>query len=221
MTVNIGIFKNKVDTSKEKINKRGVQCYECGGYGHISTECANNLKKNKKGWVTFGNGSKKKVIGKGSIKISGLPSLNDALLVDGLQANLISITHLCESVHAVELWHQRLGHLNFKDLKKLGKMKAVRGLPELGKKQEGVCGPCQIGKQTKGIHKKNKGTMSKRKKPNISYFHTFGSKCYILNDRDQLGKFDAKTQIYVDDIVFGSTNEKRVSDFVNVMTREF
>ncbi|KAL5810414.1 hypothetical protein ACOSQ4_026982 [Xanthoceras sorbifolium] len=148
-----------------------------------------------KGWVTFGNGSKKKVIGKGSIKISGLPSLNDALLVDGLHANLISITHLCDSVHAVELWHQRLGHLNFKDLKKLGKMKAVRGLPELGKKQEGVCGPCQIGKQTKGIHKKNKGTMSKRKKPNISYFHTFGSKCYILNDRDQLGKFDAKMLI--------------------------
>ncbi|KAL5819037.1 hypothetical protein ACOSQ4_022879 [Xanthoceras sorbifolium] len=28
-------------------------------------------------------------------------------------------------------------------------------------------------------------------------------------------------QIYVEDIVFGSTNEKRVSDFVNVMTREF
>ncbi|KAL5849177.1 hypothetical protein ACOSQ4_007190 [Xanthoceras sorbifolium] len=166
-----------------------------------------NLVMKDGGWVTFGNGSKKKVIGKGSIKISGLPSLNDALLVDGLQANLISITHLCESVHAVnffkdtcaildskgnvilqgkrtndnfycidvktlkcnltnheqvELWHQRLGHLNFKDLKKLGKMKAVRGLPELGKKQEGVCGPCQLGKQTKGIHKKNKGTMSKR-----------------------------------------------------------
>ncbi|KAL5808076.1 hypothetical protein ACOSQ3_028767 [Xanthoceras sorbifolium] len=39
----------KVDTLKEKINKRGVQCYECGGYGHISTECANNFKKNKKG----------------------------------------------------------------------------------------------------------------------------------------------------------------------------
>ena len=28
--------------------------------------------------------------------------------------------------------------------------------------------------------------------PNISYFHAFGCECYILNTRDQLGKFDSK-----------------------------
>ncbi|KAJ9544669.1 hypothetical protein OSB04_024376 [Centaurea solstitialis] len=28
--------------------------------------------------------------------------------------------------------------------------------------------------------------------PNISYFHIFGCNCYIKNDRDNLGKFDAK-----------------------------
>ena len=33
----------------------------------------------------------------------------------------------------------------------------------------------------------------KGRKPKVSYFHSFGSKCYILNDRDQLGKFDAKS----------------------------
>ncbi|KAK0570386.1 hypothetical protein LWI29_000343 [Acer saccharum] len=33
----------------------------------------------------------------------------------------------------------------------------------------------------------------KGKRQNVSYFHTFGSKCYILNDRDQLSKFDAKS----------------------------
>ena len=33
----------------------------------------------------------------------------------------------------------------------------------------------------------------KGRKPNVSYFHIFESKCYILNDRDQLGKFDAKS----------------------------
>ncbi|KAK1568212.1 hypothetical protein Q3G72_021745 [Acer saccharum] len=35
----------------------------------------------------------------------------------------------------------------------------------------------------------------KGKKPNVSYFHTFRSKCYILNDRDHLGKFDAKSDV--------------------------
>jgi hypothetical protein len=40
------------------------------------------------GCVTFGDGSKKKVIGKGTISIPGLPSLSNALYVDGLKANL-------------------------------------------------------------------------------------------------------------------------------------
>ena len=31
----------------------------------------------------------------------------------------------------------------------------------------------------------------KNKKPNISYFKVFGSKCFILNNKDNLGKFDA------------------------------
>ncbi|KAK1590971.1 hypothetical protein Q3G72_000097 [Acer saccharum] len=35
----------------------------------------------------------------------------------------------------------------------------------------------------------------KGKKPNVSYFHTFGSKCYILNDSYHLGKFDAKSDV--------------------------
>ena len=30
------------------------------------------------------------------------------------------------------------------------------------------------------------------KKPKVKYFRVFGSKCYILNDRENLGKFDAK-----------------------------
>ena len=29
-------------------NKKGIQCRECEGFGHIQSECANTLKKNKK-----------------------------------------------------------------------------------------------------------------------------------------------------------------------------
>ena len=35
----------------------------------------------------------------------------------------------------------------------------------------------------------------KNKKPNISYFKIFGSKCFILNTKDNLGKFDAKYNV--------------------------
>jgi hypothetical protein len=31
------------------------------------------------------------------------------------------------------------------------------------------------------------------KKPTVKYFRTFGSKCYILCDRENLGKFDPKS----------------------------
>ena len=34
--------------SKDKNNSKGkVKCFECGGYGHISSECANTFKKQK------------------------------------------------------------------------------------------------------------------------------------------------------------------------------
>ena len=64
----------------------------------------------------------------------------------------------------------------------------------------------------------------KGKKPNVSYFHTFWSKCYILNDRDHLGKFDAKSDVglflgYAMNsrayIVF-SLNTKTIMESINV-----
>ena len=46
----------------------------------------------------------------------------------------------------------------------------------------------------------------KGKMPNMSYFHIFGSIFYILNDREQLGKFDTKSDIGV--FLGYSTNSK-------------
>ena len=34
-----------------------------------------------------------------------------------------------------------------------------------------------------------------RRKPNLKYFKTFGSECYILKDWENLGKFDSKCDI--------------------------
>ena len=33
----------------------------------------------------------------------------------------------------------------------------------------------------------------KGKKPNLKYFHEFGSNCFMLNDREHRSKFDAKS----------------------------
>ena len=34
-----------------------------------------------------------------------------------------------------------------------------------------------------------------RRKPNIKYFRNFGSECYIIKDKETLGKFDTKSHL--------------------------
>ncbi|KAL5549566.1 hypothetical protein UlMin_004797 [Ulmus minor] len=139
------------------------------------------------GSVTFGDGKKGKVIGKGNIALPGIPIMNNALYVEDLKANLISISQLCDSgfnvnfakegcnvvdnnndivsqgkrtsdncycvsisischlsnIEQIELWHQRLGHINYKDLKLLDKLSAIRGLPSLELLHIDLMGPMQ------------------------------------------------------------------------------
>ena len=68
---------------------------------------------------------------------------------------LTSHSHKRHKVNSddTKLWHERLGHLNYKSLKKLSDAGAVHGLPKIDKQSSGVCGPCQHGKQLKAIHK--------------------------------------------------------------------
>ena len=55
-------------------------------------------------------------------------------------------------VDMLELWHQRLGHANFKQVAKLSKLEVVEVLPKFGKVEKTICGACQMGKQTKASH---------------------------------------------------------------------
>ncbi|KAG9445159.1 hypothetical protein H6P81_016499 [Aristolochia fimbriata] len=61
-----------------------------------STEFLTNLHKENGGQVTFGDGAKGSVVGRGDLNVQGLPKLKNVLLVDGLKANLISISQLCD-----------------------------------------------------------------------------------------------------------------------------
>ena len=62
----------------------------------------------------------------------------------------------CRSAHVdvLELWHQRLGHANFKQVAKISKLETIEGLPKFGKVEKIICGACQIGKQTKASYHK-------------------------------------------------------------------
>ncbi|KAK0594509.1 hypothetical protein LWI29_021844 [Acer saccharum] len=80
-------------------------------FWYLDSGCSRHMTGNKSffetlvmeegGNVTFGDGSKRNVVGKGTISVPGLPSLSNALFVDGLKANLISISHLSDEGYSV------------------------------------------------------------------------------------------------------------------------
>ena len=56
----------------------------------------------------------------------------------------------------------------------------------------------------------------KGRKPNVNYFHVFGCLCYILRDRENLGKFDAKSDLGV---FLGYSNNSRAYRVYNMRTQ--
>ncbi|XP_057418346.1 uncharacterized protein LOC130712533 [Lotus japonicus] len=55
-----------------------------------------DVKPHSTSYVTFGDGAQGKIKGSGKLVSSGSPELDDVLLVEGLAANLISISQLCD-----------------------------------------------------------------------------------------------------------------------------
>jgi len=55
-----------------------------------------DIRSHLTSFVTFGDGAKGEILGIGKFACTGLPKLDDVLLVKGLTANLISISQLCD-----------------------------------------------------------------------------------------------------------------------------
>ena len=64
------------------------------------------------------------------------------------------ISYRSARVDMLELWHQRFGHANFKQVAKVLKLEAVEGLPKFGKVKKTICGACQMGKQQRQVIKR-------------------------------------------------------------------
>jgi len=145
------------------------------------------------GKVTFGDGGKGSIKGKGKIEIYDQPHLSNVYFVEGLTANLISISQLCDDdltvtftktgcvaldiagnnvlsgvcsgnncymwkdsevclsaiTSKLDLWHQRLRHMNTQSLVKIVNADVVRGIPKLEGSTSVVCKTCSQGKQVK------------------------------------------------------------------------
>ncbi|GJV71953.1 ribonuclease H-like domain-containing protein [Tanacetum coccineum] len=144
--------------------------------GIIDSGCSRHMTGNKAyladfqdyngGPIAFG-GSKGYITGKGKIKtgkldFEDLPDENQILLKVPRQNNMYSFNLenivplgglACLIAKATtdesNLWHRRLGHVNFKNLNRLVKGNLVRGLPTKLFLNDHTCVACQKGKQHK------------------------------------------------------------------------
>jgi hypothetical protein len=203
------------------------------------------VQMGKGGRITYGDGSQSKVIGKGIIDIPGLGPSHEALYVEGLKENLLSISQFCDNDFVVqfskkecnifdssgrwliggertvdncyglpglttdpqifcnkatiddsELWHRRLGHLNFSDMLKIAGREIVKDLPKMEKTGKGICGACQLGKQIRAAHKKTSGihTSKNLELPHMDLMGptrtaSLGGKRYILVIVDDFSRY--------------------------------
>ena len=87
-------------------------------------------------------------------------SLNECIIVDNKGKNVLhgkrtsyncyvvatdnDLTCHFARISDIDLWHQRLGDVNHKDLENLAKDELVRGLPKCLRAPNSVCGLCQM-----------------------------------------------------------------------------
>jgi len=174
--------------------------FDSGCSRHITGEQAvlNDFTVITNGKVTFGDGGKGSIKGKGKIKIDDQPHLSNVYFVERLTANLISISQLCDDdltvmftktgcvaldiagnnvisrvwlgnncymwkesevclsafTSKLDLWHQRLGHMNTQSLVKIVNDEVIRGIPKLEGSTGALCKACSQDKQVKVQHKK-------------------------------------------------------------------
>ncbi|GJW82240.1 putative ribonuclease H-like domain-containing protein [Tanacetum coccineum] len=103
-----------------------------------------------------------------------------------------------------DLWHRRLGHINFKTMNKLVRGNLVRGLPLKIFENDHTCVACQKAEAVSTAcyvqnrvlvtkpHNKTPYELLHGRPPSISFMRPFGCPVTILNTLDPLVKFDRK-----------------------------
>ena len=98
-------------------------------------------------------------------KMEKSPSLGIELCIIMIQSNPSSKTSLVCSrakLDVTELWHKRLGHINYRDPAHIDNKDLLRGILKLSGQPKSICGECMKGKHVKGAHKKIQGDNTSR-----------------------------------------------------------
>ncbi|KAH6812021.1 hypothetical protein C2S51_025783 [Perilla frutescens var. frutescens] len=91
--------RNYVVHTALNIHAKSSWYFDSGCSRHITGDASmlSNIQKDcSYQSVTFGDGVKGRVLGRGQLNVHGMPNLEDVLLVERLKANFISISQLCD-----------------------------------------------------------------------------------------------------------------------------
>ncbi|XP_070031850.1 uncharacterized protein [Nicotiana tomentosiformis] len=111
------------------------------------------------GTITFGDKSKRNIIGVGKVPLSSTCDIDEVYLVDELGYNLLSVSQLCDNDYEVHfkkhgwfienesasilddswVWHRKLGHASMHTIHNLSKNDLVIGLPKLDFSKDQIC----------------------------------------------------------------------------------
>nr|GEX36839.1 retrovirus-related Pol polyprotein from transposon TNT 1-94 [Tanacetum cinerariifolium] len=169
------------------------------------------VRKLNGGYVAFGGNPKGgKISGKGKMKtrVARVPRENNMYnvnLKDIVPSGDLTCLFAKATIDESNLWHRRLGHINFKTINKLVKGNLVRGLPTKVFENNNTCVAYKKGKQhrasckTKHVrvlvtkpHNKTPYELLHGRTPSIGFMRPFGCPVTILNTLDSLGKFKEK-----------------------------
>nr|GEZ93972.1 retrovirus-related Pol polyprotein from transposon TNT 1-94 [Tanacetum cinerariifolium] len=171
----------KTNCSSKRKNRK--TCFVCRSVDHLIKDCNFHAKPKIQptprnyahrelngGYVAFGGNPKGgKISGKGKIKTDfKLPDESQVLLIVPRKNNMYNVNlkyivpfrdltclFAKATIDESNLWHRRLGHINFKTVNKLVKGNLVRGLPTKVFKNHNTCVACKKGKQHRTSCKAN------------------------------------------------------------------
>ena len=95
---------------------------------------------------------------------SGKKLINGVRTLDNCYGLVPDADIMCNSIRLSneDLWHQRMGHASYKHLSNVFKHESILGIPKLSRVSNVVCGPCQLGKQTKAKHPSTQTSVTSR-----------------------------------------------------------
>nr|GEZ90871.1 hypothetical protein [Tanacetum cinerariifolium] len=169
--------KSSAGNPQQALKDKGVIDSGCSRHMIGNMSYFSNFKELNEGYVGFGGNPKGgKITGKGKINTGKLDFDDVYLLPDASQVllrvprennmynvnlkNIIPFRDLTclfskATLDESNLWHKRLGHVNFKTINKLVKGNLVRGLPYKVFTNENSCVACMKGKQHRASCKSN------------------------------------------------------------------